>query len=346
MVTLTNPWRYPPGVPRCEPPRAEGRFFLPGGRRLGYAEFGDPNGPVVLWFHGTPGGRRQLPIVGRRAAERLGLRVVLVERAGSGLSDPHCYDRIGDWAADMAHVADLLGAGKLGIVGLSGGGPFALACAGRPELAERVAAVAILGGVTPSVGPDATCSGAIELARRFAPVMAALRKPLAAATAGMLMPVIPLVHLAYQGLSAAMPDGDKQVFANPEIEAMFIDDIVHAANGGFQALLDDARLFGRDWGFRLADVTAPVRWWHGDADSIIGLADAQAAAEHLPNVELLLMADESHLGGFAKADDVLSFMHRNLTGSADLGGDGDPVAATGLGLVHRRVGGGDHLTEV
>ncbi len=346
MVTLTNPWRYPPGVPRCEPPRAEGRFFLPGGRRLGYAEFGDPNGPVVLWFHGTPGGRRQLPIVGRRAAERLGLRVVLVERAGSGLSDPHCYDRIGDWAADMAHVADLLGAGKLGIVGLSGGGPFALACAGRPELAERVAAVAILGGVTPSVGPDATCSGAIELARRFAPVMAALRKPLAAATAGMLMPVIPLAHLAYQGLSAAMPDGDKQVFANPEIEAMFIDDIVHAANGGFQALLDDARLFGRDWGFRLADVTAPVQWWHGDADSIIGLADAQAAAEHLPNVELLLMPDESHLGGFAKADDVLSFMHRNLTGSADLGGDGDPVAATGLGLVHRRVGGGDHLTEV
>ena len=136
------------------------------------------------------------------------------------------------------------------------------------------------------------------------------------------------------------------MFANPEIEAMFIDDIVHAANGGFQALLDDARLFGRDWGFRLADVTAPVRWWHGDADSIIGLADAQAAAEHLPNVELLLMPDESHLGGFAKADDVLSFMHRNLTGSADLGGDGDPVAATGLGLVHRRVGGGDHLTEV
>ncbi|WP_163895645.1 alpha/beta fold hydrolase [Mycolicibacterium hippocampi] len=345
-MSLTNPWRYPPGVPRCEPPRAEGRFFLPGGRRLGYAEFGDPNGPVVLWFHGTPGGRRQLPIVGRRAAERLGLRVVLVERSGSGLSDPHCYDRIGDWAADMAHVADLLGAGQLGIVGLSGGGPFALACAGRPELAERVAAVAILGGVTPSVGPDATCSGAIELARRFAPVMAALRKPLAAVTAGMLVPVIPLAHLAYQGLSAAMPDGDKEVFANPEIEAMFIDDIVHAANGGFQALLDDARMFGRDWGFRLADVTAPVRWWHGDADSIIGLADAQAAAEHLPNVELLLMPDESHLGGFAKADDVLSFMHQNLTGSVDLGGDGDPVAATGLGLVHRRVGGGDHLTEV
>ncbi|MDZ4354045.1 MAG: hypothetical protein U1B81_15655, partial [Arthrobacter sp.] len=85
-MSPSNPWRHPPGVPRCEPPRAEGCFFLPDGRRIGYAEYGNPTGPVVLWFHGTPGGRRQFPIVGRRAAERLGLRVVLVERAGSGLS--------------------------------------------------------------------------------------------------------------------------------------------------------------------------------------------------------------------------------------------------------------------
>ncbi|ANI37892.1 alpha/beta fold hydrolase [Mycolicibacterium vaccae] len=309
---LSNPWRHPPGVPRCEPPRAEGTFFLPDGRRLGYAEFGDPTGPVVLWFHGTPGGRRQLPIVGRRAAEELGLRVVLVERAGAGMSDPHRYAQIGDWASDMAHVADRLGADRLGVVGLSGGGPYALACAGMPVLRDRVVAVAVLGGVTPSVGPDATCSGAIALSRQMAAVTSALRRPFAAVTAGLLTPVIPLAHLAYSGLAAAMPDGDKRVFANPEIEAMFIDDIVQVSRGRFQALLDDARLFGRDWGFRLADVAVPVRWWHGDADSIISLADAQSAAGHLPDSDLLLMPDESHLGGFAKADDVLAFLAPHL----------------------------------
>jgi pimeloyl-ACP methyl ester carboxylesterase len=336
VVAITNPWRHPPGVPHCEPPRSEGTFFLPTGRRLGYAEFGDPSGPVVLWFHGTPGGRRQFPIVGRRAAEKLGLRVVLVERAGAGLSDAHRYEQIGDWAHDMAHVADLLGADKLGVVGLSGGGPYALACAGMPALRERVVAVAVLGGVTPAVGPDATCSGAIALARRMSAVTSALRRPFAAVTAAMLTPVIPLAHLAYSGLAAAMPDGDKRVFANPEIEAMFIDDIVHAAAGRFQALLDDARLFGLDWGFRLADVKVPVKWWHGDADSIISLADAQAAAEHLPDVDLLLMPEESHLGGFDKADDVLAFLAPHLMpdGSARVGGDDDAVTATGLGLVH------------
>ena len=158
-MSPNNPWRHPFRVPRIEKPRAEGRFHLAGGRRLGYAEYGDPSGPVVLWFHGTRGGRRQFPLLGRRAAEKLGLRVVLVERPGSGLSDPHPYNAVADWAADAAQVADTLDAERLGVIGLSGGGPYALSCAGTSALAGRVAAVAVVGGVTPSVGPDATATG-------------------------------------------------------------------------------------------------------------------------------------------------------------------------------------------
>lgn len=307
---MLNPWRRPPGVPTIENPRAEGRFHLPDGRRIGYAEYGDPNGPVVLWFHGTPGGRRQFPLVGRRAAEVLGLRVVLIERPGSGLSDPHVYESVSDFATDMAHVADALGAERLGVVGLSGGGPYALSCAGTDALAGRVVAVAVLGGVTPSVGPDATASGAITMARRYGAVLSSLREPFARITAGLLFPILPLAHVAYQGLTNLMPEGDQRVFSDPDIEAMFIDDIIHVLDGKvpFQALLDDARLCGRDWGFRLADVTVPVRWWHGDADSIISFDDAKKAAEHLPDAELILMPDESHLGGFAAADEVLGYV--------------------------------------
>jgi pimeloyl-ACP methyl ester carboxylesterase len=301
-MSPSNPWRHPPAVPRCEKPRAEGRFYLPGGRRLGYAEFGDPNGAVVLWFHGTPGGRRQFPLVGRRAAERLGLRVVLIERPGSGLSDSHGY----------AAVADALGADRLGVVGLSGGGPYALSCAAVPALANRVAAVAVLGGVTPSVGPEATSSRGIDFLRRVTDVFSVMRRPFAAAVSAMIVPIIPLGHLTYRGVSAIMSDGDKRVFADPDIEAMFIDDIVLAARGGFQAMVDDGRLFGRDWGFRLTDIAAPVRWWHGDADAIIPFDDAKQATNYLSNVELILMPDESHLGGFAAADDVLMFLRSHL----------------------------------
>ena len=308
----TNPWRHPPGVPRVEQPRAEGRFHLPHGRRLGYAEYGDPSGAVVLWLHGTPGGRRQFPLIGRRAAEKLALRVVLVERPGSGLSDPAVYDEVADWATDMAHVADAIGAERLGVVGLSGGGPYALSCAAAPALAGRVSAVAVLGGVTPAVGPDAATSGAIELARTLAPVVSGLRQPLAALATGLILPIIPLGHLVYRGVSAVMGEGDQKVFADPDIEGMFIDDMVLAARGRCRALVDDVRLFGRDWGFRLTDVKVPVRWWHGDADPIVTFADAQKAVARLRDAELILLPDESHLGGFAAADTVLGFLRSHL----------------------------------
>ena len=307
-----NPWRHPFRVPRVEKPRAEGRFYLPDGRRLGYAEYGDPSGSVVLWFHGTPGGRRQFPLLGRRAAEKLGLRVVLVERPGCGLSDAHVYGAVADWATDMAHVADALGAERLAVVGLSGGGPFAMACAAVPPLAGRVAAVAVLGGVVPSVGPDAAATGAIDLARRFAPILSGLRRPLAALVTGVVLPILPFGHYACWAYASTTPEGDRRVLADPEMEGMFLDDLVLVARGRFQAIVDDARLFGRDWGFRLADVKAPVVWWHGDADHIVPLGGAQAAAATLPDAELVLRPQESHLGGFAAADEVLRFVRSFL----------------------------------
>ena len=282
----TNPWRHPFRVPRVEKPRAEGRFYLANGRRLGYAEYGDPSGAVVMWFHGTPGGRRQFPLLGRRAAEKLGLRVVLVERPGCGLSDPHPCTAVADWAADMTHVADALGAQRLGVVGLSGGGPYALACAGVPPLAGRVAAVAVLGGVVPTIGPDAAATGAIDLARRFAPILSALRRPLAALVTGVVLPIVPFGHYACRAYARTTPESDQRVLADPEMEGMFVDDIVLVSRGRFQAIVDDARLFGRDWGFRLADVQAPVGWWHGDADHIVPFGAAQAAVATLRDAEL------------------------------------------------------------
>jgi len=311
-MQTTNPMRHPFRVPRVEKPRAEGRFHLPGGRRLGYAEFGDPTGAPVLWFHGTPGGRRQFPLIGRRAAEKLGLRVVVVGRPGSGLSDPHRYEAVADWTTDVTLVAEALGAERLGVVGLSGGGPYALACAAVPPLSARVAAVAVLGGVVPSTGPDALATGVIDLARRFAPVLDALRRPLARAVSAVAMPAIPFAHWVTQVYSRTTPESDRLVLADPEMEGMFIDDLALLARGGFQAIIDDARLFGRDWGFRLADVAAPVRWRHGDSDHIVSLQDAQAAVAMLGDADLVVRPQESHLGGFATADEVLTFIRSHL----------------------------------
>ena len=43
------------------PPIAEGSVTLADGRNLAWAEFGDAEGDVVIWCHGTPGARHQIP---------------------------------------------------------------------------------------------------------------------------------------------------------------------------------------------------------------------------------------------------------------------------------------------
>jgi len=301
-----------PRVQRVETPRAEGQFRLSGGRQLGYAEFADPAGAVVLWFHGTLGARRQFPLLGRRAAERLGLRVIIVEQPGTWLSDAHRYPAVFDWVADMAQVADALEVERLGIVGLSGGGFYALACGTLPPLVARVAAVAILDGVVPSVGPEATSGGITDTARRFAPILTQLRRPLAMLCSGLLAPLIPIAHYAYRGYTSAWPADDQRVLADPEIEAIFVDDMVNAFRGRCPAMVDDARLLGRDWGFRLADVKVPVRWWHGDSDHVVPIAGVEAAVSRLQDAELTVRSGESHLGGFAKIDEVLECMRAYL----------------------------------
>jgi pimeloyl-ACP methyl ester carboxylesterase len=294
---------HQPRVP-ANAPRIEGTVKLPDGRRLGYAEFGDPRGPLVLWFHGTPGGRRQVPPAGRRAADELGLRVVCVERPGVGYSTDHAYHALRDWPADVAVVADALGHERFLVVGLSGGGPYALACG--HELPDRVVAVGLLGSLVPTAGDDAAAAGLVALARPFNKILTALRRPLGRGLWGVVWALKPLARQAYRSFARIMPEGDRRVFADPDLEAIFIDDLITSGQRQFQAMNNDLVVLGRPWGFRVADIHVPVRWWHGDQDPFVGLDQAQRTAALLDDVELVVRPGESHLGGFAAADEVLA----------------------------------------
>ena len=303
----------PLGVDASQPPRAERILRLPDGRQLGYAEFGDPGGALVLWFHGTPGARRQFPPVGRRAAEALGLRVVSVERPGVGDSTDHIYGVLTDWAADVAELANQLGYERFLIAALSGGGPYALACA--HELPERVVAVGLLGSMVPTAGDDAAAAGLVALSHRFNGALSALRRPLGLGLWGFVRAVNPAAHLVYQAFSRVMPEGDRRVLGDPELEAVFIDDLTIASRRQFHAFVNDLVLIGRPWGFRLADVRVPVRWWHGDSDPLVPLDQARRTAALLPDVELAVRPEESHLGDFAAVDDALVVLARLLSRS-------------------------------
>ncbi len=285
-------------------PRAEPIVTLPDGRSLGASEYGDPDGRAVLWFHGTPGGSRQIPLAARALADDLGVRLILVERPGVGRSSPHLHTNVAGFATDIAAFADALDIDRFGLAALSGGGPYALACAAR--LADRVAATAILGGVAPARGFEAAPGGLVGLATRFAPVLPLARIPLGHAMWVLLRLTRPIGPLGIRAYAAFSPEGDRRVFERPEMQAMFLDDLAVAGQRQFHAVAADIVLFTRDWGFRIADIAGPVRFWHGDADNIVPLAHAEHMAALVPDSGLIVRGGESHLGGLDAAREVLS----------------------------------------
>ena len=284
-------------------PALEGSVAVRDDRRLGFAEYGNPHGRAVVWMHGTPGARRQIPIEARVHAEEANLRLIGLDRPGIGSSTPHLYDNIGDWVDDLRLLLDTLGISRTAVIGLSGGGPYALAAGALAK--DRVTSVGVLGGVPPTVGPDAIRGGILELAVRLAPVLRRTRIPLSVALTQVIRGVRPLAGTGLDLYAAVQPQGDRRLLARPEFKAMFLDDLLHGARFQTLAPLNDLLLFARDWGFTLADVTVPVHWWHGDADHIIPFAHGRHCADRLPDATFTAIDGESHLGGLAIAREVL-----------------------------------------
>jgi len=284
-------------------PTLEGSVAVREGRRLSFAEYGSPRGAALVWMHGTPGARRQIPVDARQYAEEAGLRIIGIDRPGIGSSTPYLYPHVLDWTEDLALLLDALAIDTLGVVGLSGGGPYALAAGAA--LPDRVHSVGILGGVAPTRGPDAAEGGIIQLAVHAAPLLAATRVPLGIALTGAIRSVKPLAGPALDLYAAVQPPGDKNLLGRPEFKAMFLDDLLNGSRFQTSAPLSDLILFTREWGFRLEDVQVPVRWWHGDDDHIVPFRHGEHCVGLLPDATMTVIDGESHLGGLGIAQQVM-----------------------------------------
>jgi pimeloyl-ACP methyl ester carboxylesterase len=99
------------------------------GRRLAYRCAGPPDGMLVLYLHGAIGSPQTVCPELEAVVAELGVRYVMVSRPGFGGSDPLAGRTMLRFADDVAQLADALGHERFAVVGVSTGGPYALACA-------------------------------------------------------------------------------------------------------------------------------------------------------------------------------------------------------------------------
>ena len=273
-------------------PKLEGNIAVGEDRQIGFAEFGAPQGRAIFWLHGTPGARRQIPTEARVFAERENIRLIGIDRPGIGSSTPHQYPNVLAFAEDLRTIADTLGIDNMTIIGLSGGGPYTLACAAA--MPDRVVAAGVLGGVAPSSGPDAISGGVMALGSVVAPLLEIGGTPIRLAASTLIRLIRPVASPVLEVYARMSPEADRLLLARPEFKAMFLDDLLNGSRKQLAAPFADIVVFARDWGFRLDEVKVPVRWWHGDRDHIVPFAHGDHVDTHGAHLaEALLHRNDS-----------------------------------------------------
>ncbi|MFY9975973.1 MAG: alpha/beta fold hydrolase [Chromatiaceae bacterium] len=239
---------------------------LRGGRRLAFSDIGDAQGDPVVYCHGFPSSRREALLL-EPTARGCGVRILAPDRPGCGDSDHQPGRGLDDWAGDVAALADHLGLARFAVLGVSGGAPYALACAWR--LPTRVSACAL---VCP-LGP-------VYLGEILSAMAWPSRLLLGSAQRAPWVP-----PLLFGGLVA---------LARPEVKAILGAAVRDAMQHGARGALEDVRLYTSPWGIPLHEIQHAVHLWHGESDGTVPIAHAHWYEQHLSRPRAHYLPAEGH----------------------------------------------------
>ena len=269
----------------------ENSIRLEDGRSLGYRVLGDPEGVPLFFFHGTPGSR--FCLTGQDAIANLaGLKLILPERPGYGLSDPKPDPTMIDWTNDVLQLADFLGLDRFHVSGSSGGGPYALACG--TVLSGRVCSVMLFNTAAPWDGPDA--AKGMAFANRLG-IWTARNAPwlLRFLIRQSAKSMISNPDANIRSLLRQLPESDRRLLEQPEYRTAVIRDLQEAARTGGEGHISDAVLSMRPWGIQYDQLKTAVHIWHGEEDTLSPIQNVKLMAECIPDCNATYIPQAGHL---------------------------------------------------
>ena len=271
-------------------PGIENQIILADGRQLGFAEFGDRKGKPIFYFHGFPGSRLEA-----RLAEKISLdtqvRFIAIDRPGYGLSSFKPGRTLVNWADDVVDLANSLRLERFSILGVSGGGPYAAACAAK--IPHRLDSVGIVCGMGPVDVPGLmrTMPLAYRLGLRLASRLPQIAIVLYSFSA-FFFRNYPRFMLSI--LSGKVAEPDKIALKNKEFIKILSASFREAFRRSLRWSASDAVLYSRPWGFDLQDIRIRIHLWHGERDRIVPPELGRHMAQVIPDCSATFYPDEGH----------------------------------------------------
>jgi len=276
------------------------------GRRLAVNLSGDQSGEPVVFLHGTPGSRLR-PLPREQVLEELGIWLISFDRPGYGRSDRLQSRTVADVAQDVAAIADSLGLDTFAVIGRSGGGPHALACAAL--LPDRVTRAAAMMSLAPwrAAGLewfDGMADSNVLAYRTAADEPDLLIRHLIEA-AGEIN-ADPVSHVAV--ISPEMPEVDRRIVADANVRALLAQNFAEALRYSADGWIDDVLAFCSPWGFDVSSIKRPVLLWHGERDVFSPVAHSEWLASKIRGAHVMIQPNDAHFGALEAVGDVLSWL--------------------------------------
>jgi pimeloyl-ACP methyl ester carboxylesterase len=278
---------------------------------VAYEVTGDPDGFPVFLMHGTPGSRRG-PKPRGIVLYRMGVRLVAYDRPGYGDSDRSDGRKVADAARDVAAIADQLGLARFAVVGRSGGGPHALACAADPGLRDRVTRVAVLVSLAPSdVMEQDWFDGMNSHNVRGFGAGSANTDAIVAEIRQRAARVAEDPRFLLHELMTQMGLPDRRAINDAALRTVLFDTYREALRAGPYGWIDDVLALRRSWGFDLGGIDTrrtPVRLWHGADDTFAPVSHGRWLAARIPGARIEVQPDAAHFDAMQQLPRILRWL--------------------------------------
>jgi pimeloyl-ACP methyl ester carboxylesterase len=281
-----------------------GSVRLLDGRQLAFSSLGPDDGIPVVYLHGAIGSPLRVSDGLLETIERAHLRWLCVQRPGFGRSDPLAERSIVSFADDVREFAAALGLTRIGVLGVSAGGPYALAC-GR-ALPDLVGAVAVCSSLSPLCAQWEVPGLSFHLrtslrvlARHPGGCTRALDRAIAVAREH------PEWILRVMRRGAPAPK-DRELMADPEAGSTAVNGLLEATRGGVGGLVADFLVCSRPWGFAPEEVGVEVHLWHGLQDHLVPPEHAWQLASARPRCRAAFDPDEGHFFFRRRVEEIVT----------------------------------------